>query len=219
MPVIGIIDDREDLRITLKRKIDLSLRVLSLSWSTLDTFPFNDLSDYINWIRENDIAVLILDERLQESTLNGINVNYNGSQLIEFLRNSLQEFPVFAITSHTQDVDLQSRFPLFDEILNRQNFLLHANDYTIRFTRAGQRFLEVYNDQLVNLSNLSRKVAIGDATIEDKNKLKALQEYLNMPYASFAFTDRESWLRNYDKKLEELSDISSQIKSFIATVK
>lgn len=214
MPVIGIIDDREDFRTTLRRTIDLSIKKQMLPWITIDIFPFQDMKDYISWIKENEISILILDERLQEGNHSAKNVNYNGSKLIEFIRDSLPEFPVFAITNYPKDPDLQKKFPLFDEILGRDDFFKKSDEYTVRFTRAGQRFLDVYNSQLTKLSDLSKKVAIGTADDNDLNELKALQEYLNIPFASLIFSNREEWLKLYQAKMDELAQISNRIKNF-----
>ncbi len=215
MAVIGIIDDREDIRITLKRRIDLSIKKQKLSWITIDIYPFAKMGDYISWLTENEISVLILDERLQEGTNTADSVNYNGSNLIEFIRESMPEFPVFAITNYPKDPDLQKKFPLFDEILGRDDFYKKADEYTIRFTRAGQRFLDVYNKQLTQVSELSRKVALGTANEKDLEELKALQEYLNIPFATLAFSNREEWLKLYEAKITELTEISYRIKKFI----
>lgn len=218
MAVIGIIDDREDFRTTLKRKIDLSIKKQKLTWITLDIHPFEDMKDYISWIKENDIAVLILDERLQEGH-HGENVKYNGSKLIEFIRESLPEFPVFAITNYPKDLDLQAKFPLFDDILGRDDFFKKPDDHIIRFTRAGQRFLEVYNKQLTRISELSKKIALGSADAKDVDELNALQEYLSMPFASLVLTNREDWLKQYESKMSELSSLTDKIKAFIESQK
>lgn len=215
MPVIGIIDDREDIRTTLKRFIDIAIKKQQLPWITIDIFPFKDKNDYISWIKENEISILILDEKLQEGSHSAANVDYNGSKLIEFIRNTLPEFPVFAITSYPKDPDLQKKFPLFDEILGRDDFFKRYDEYTTRFVRAGQRFVDVYNSQLSRLSDLSKKVAIGSANDSDLSEVKALQEYLNIPFASLVYTNREEWLKLYQSKMDELSNISARIKSFI----
>lgn len=215
MPVIGIVDDREEIRTTLKRKIDISIKRQNLHWLTIDIYPFIDMTEYISWIKENEISILVLDERLQEGNHTAENVNYNGSDLIEFIRGSLKEFPVFAVTNYHNDPDLQKKFPLFDEILARDDFYKKVDEYTARFTRAGQRFLDTYNSQLMRMSDLSRKAAFGSADESDIHNLKALQEYLNIPFTSLTFTDREEWLELYKSKLDEISEISNRIKSFI----
>lgn len=215
MPLIGIVDDRVDIRTTLKRKIILSLKKQNLLWDILDIYPFPELSNYVNWIRENDIAILILDERLQEGNYNNVNVNYNGSKLIEFIRKVFPDFPVYAITSYPNDDSLQSRFPLFDEILSRDDFFKKSDEYTLRLTRSGQRFLDIYSRQLVRISNISKLIATGEARQEDIEELKKIQEYLNIPFTSYDYANREMWLKDYNQKLDELSVLSKKIKEFI----
>lgn len=215
MPVIGIIDDREDIRKTLKRWIDLDLKKHKLPWITIDISPFKEMQEYVSWIKESEVSVLILDERLQEEPHKASSVDYNGSRLIEFLRKSFPEFPVFAITSFPNDPDLQKKFADFDEILSRDNFFKKSDEYTIRFVRAGQRFLDVYSSQLSRLSDLSKKAAVGNADDKDLEELKSLQEHLNIPFAALVYSNREEWLKLYQNKIDELNSISDRIKNFL----
>lgn len=215
MPTIGIIDDRADFRTTLKRRIGLSLKKQNIAWDILDIYPFADLQDYVVWIKEFDIVLLIVDERLQEGNHEALNVNYNGSKLIEFIREVLPEFPVFAITSYPNDEDLQSQFPLFDEILSRDEFFKKPDDYAMRFVRAAQRYLGVYSKQLIRISEISELIATGKAESKDIDELKLLQQYLNTPFANYSFANKEEWLKNYEGKLEELSELSKKIQKFI----
>ncbi len=217
MPNIAIVDDRIDFRTTLKRKIELSLKKLNQSiWSVIDIDPFVDMDDYVVWIKDNDIAILILDEKLQE-VASGSKVNYSGSLLIEKIRESLKEFPVFAITSYPNEPDLQNKFPLFDEILERDTFYNKCDEYVSRFLRAGQRFLTTHYTQLKQISDLSQKVASGTATNEEKGLLASLQTLMGLPYSHLP--NREEWLKEYESKLKKLEEISSKIESFLNTDK
>ena len=65
MPTIGVVDDRKDQRELLVGQIRHHLRNYS-EWEALETPPFEDINDYPSWISENNISVLILDERLHE---------------------------------------------------------------------------------------------------------------------------------------------------------
>ncbi|WP_423736527.1 hypothetical protein [Chitinophaga caseinilytica] len=217
MPTIGIIDDRKDFRETLNRRLLLSLKKHKIDFSVLDVDPFSELQDYVNWITENDIALLIVDERLQEGG-GKINVKYNGSNLIEFLRSILPEFPVVAITSYPNDEDLQKKFPLFDEILGRTEFHNKSDEYTLRFVRYAQRFLGIYSKQLIRISELSESIAKGTASKEDVEELKSIQQYLNIPFTAYAFANREDWLKQYEGKLKELSEISNRIQEYISSL-
>jgi len=217
MPNIAIVDDRVDFRTTLKRKIELSLKKLNQHiWTVIDIDPFVDMNDYLAWIQGNDIAILILDEKLQE-VASGSKVNYSGSLLIEKIRETLKEFPVFAITSYPNEPDLQNKFPLFDEILERDTFYNKSDEYVSRFLRAGQRFLTTHFTQLKQISDLSQKTALGTATQEEKDMLASLQALMGLPYSYLP--NREEWLQEYEDKLRKLEEISSKIESYLNDTK
>lgn len=214
MPKITIVDDRKDFRTTLKRKIEAFFIKSKLKdWEVMDISPFQNKSEYFPWLLENDVVVLILDERLQENIEESESVNYKGSELIEEIRRHLKEFPVYAITNYSRDPDLQSKFPLFDEILDRDSFYSKADEYITRFIRSGQRYIQSHNKILTRISELSQKVAVGDATNEETLELKGLQEGLNL--SSVEIIDREAWLHKYQEKLDELDKLSIQIEEFL----
>ena len=213
MPKITIVDDRKDFRTTLKRKIEAFFIKSKLKdWEVMDISPFQNKSEYFPWLLEN-VVVLILDERLQENIEESESVNYKGSELIEEIRRHLKEFPVYAITNYSRDPDLQSKFPLFDEILDRDSFYSKADEYITRFIRSGQRYIQSHNKILTRISELSQKLAVGDATNEETLELRGLQEGLNL--SSVEIIDREAWLHKYQEKLDELDKLSIQIEEFL----
>ena len=214
MPKITIVDDRKDFRTTLKRKIEAFFIKSKLKdWDVMDISPLQNKSEYFTWLLENDVVVLILDERLQENIEESESVNYKGSELIEEIRRHLKEFPVYAITNYSRDPDLQSKFPLFDEILDRDSFYSKADEYITRFIRSGQRYIQSHNKILTRISELSQKLAVGDATNEETLELRGLQEGLNL--SSVEIIDREAWLHKYQEKLDELDKLSIQIEEFL----
>lgn len=214
MPSIGIVDDRDNLRETITRLIDVTLKTTHQEWSVIDIAPFENIDDYLSWINDNNIAILILDEKLQEIQSN---VSYNGSELIEKLRENLKDFPVYAITSFPDDPDLKNKFSLFDEILDRNEFTDNPDEYVLRFIRAGQRFLTTHAKHLQLISELSEKIATGVASESDKNELKALQVLLGLSHQDFF--SREDWLKKYEEKLNELEQVSLKIEEFLSKLK
>ena len=205
MPKITIVDDRKDFRTTLKRKIEAFFIKSKLKdWEVMDISPFQNKSEYFPWLLENDVVVLILDERLQENIEESESVNYKGSELIEEIRRHL---------NYSRDPDLQSKFPLFDEILDRDSFYSKADEYITRFIRSGQRYIQSHNKILTRISELSQKLAVGDATNEETLELRGLQEGLNL--SSVEIIDREAWLHKYQEKLDELDKLSIQIEEFL----
>lgn len=212
--MIGIVDDRVSYRTTLKKRIEIELKKQKGSWAVIDIDPFVNMGEYISWIMESEIAVLILDEKLHEGASGKPNVDYNGSDLIMFLRERLKDFPVYIITSYDNDEDLQKKFSCFEEIWNRDNFYSKPGVYMPRLIRAGQRFLRAHRDQLSRLSELSKKIAAGQATSDEKKELEAIQANLQIPFTPI-ISDRESWLSQYEGKLKELDELCNVIQAHL----
>lgn len=215
MAGICIIDDRVDIRGTLENKIRFILKKKQLDWAIASQDPFMDKMEYLNFINENDVGVLILDERLHESGTGQQSVNYNGSDLVTFLRLYLKNFPIYSITSYHEDNELENQFSQFDEIIARDVFYSKAEEYVERFIRAGQRFLDDHNAQLLKLSELSELIAKGTATEDNLKELRIVQESLNIPFSDYGYPHKESWLQDYEKKISDLSKLSDEIENFL----
>lgn len=218
MAGICIIDDRIDIRGTLEKKIRFIFRKNNIDWNVISQDPFKEKMDYLNFIHENDIGVLILDERLHETSNGQNSVDYNGSQLVIFLRQYLKDFPIYSITSYHEDDELENQFSQFDEIIARETFYPRAEEYVARFIRAGQRFLTAHNKQLLRLSELSELIARGTASEDDLKELKVVQEGLNIPFSDYGYANRELWLDDYEKNLSELSGLNNEIEEFLKKI-
>lgn len=218
MAGICIIDDRVDIRETLERKIKFVFRKNNIDWQVISQDPFIDKMDYLSFIHEHDIGVLILDERLHETSSGQNSVDYNGSQLVIFLRQYLKDFPIYSITSYHEDDDLENQFSEFDEIIARESFYSKAEEYIARFIRAGQRFLTAHNKQLLRLSELSELIAQGTAVETDLEELKIIQEGLNIPFSDYGYANRELWLEDYEKNLADLSGLNNEIEEFLKKI-
>lgn len=66
---IGLIDDRNNQRKSFMRKLNLRLEAIYPDWKIIDSKPFKTPEEYRQWILENEISVLIIDERLNEESL------------------------------------------------------------------------------------------------------------------------------------------------------
>ncbi|WP_407503248.1 hypothetical protein [Elizabethkingia miricola] len=215
MAGICIIDDRIDIRGTLENKIRFVLKKKQLDWTIISQDPFLDKTEYLNFINETDIGVLILDERLHESGIGQQSVNYNGSDLVKFLRQYLKNFPIYSITSYHEDDELENQFSQFDEIIAREAFYSKAEEYVERFVRAGQRFLDDHSTQLLKLSELSELIAKGTATEDNLKELRIVQESLNIPFSDYGYPHKESWLQDYEKNILDLAKLSDEIENFL----
>lgn len=218
MPVLGIIDDRKDIRDTLVRRIKNNIEKLVEAWEVIGISPFIKMSDYVNWIDSEDIAVIILDQRLTETADSGKeHVSYNGHQLVSYLRQTYKEIPIYMITTFKEDDkrEIESKFKEFDDILSRDEFNKKASEYVSRFIRSGQKYIETQKERLSLLSTISEKIAKGEATEDEVKQAKAIQKELEIPVIIESLTERKDWLTNIDDKVKELEKLNKEIEEII----
>jgi len=191
MPTLGIIDDRQDIRETLKRDIDLEL---SGEWQSVDSVPLPALDDYVGWLTEHEVCVLLLDERLQEQCA----IGYDGHDVVSYIRGKLPTFPIFIITAYPDDSEIVKKFSDVEEIISRIACSEKIVEYVPRFQRAAQRYVEGFQLELSELSEKSRKLAEGTASENDVSKIKALQSKLGLAFNYQFIQDRSKWLEEIE---------------------
>ena len=213
MPAIGVVDDRRDPRETLVKRIKLFLPK-NQNWDVLDTAPLEQIEDYPSWIAENDISVLILDERLHEAAeKDELAVEYDGHNVIDFLRERYATLPIWVITAYEDDEQLQQRCSEVENVLPRNDFSDHADTYVARFVRFGTKFYQENKQQLERLAELSRKIAGGVATPEEITEIGGLQRNLTLPLQSLQL--RSEWITKMEQTLDELEDLGKRIRQHL----
>jgi CheY-like chemotaxis protein len=217
MPTIAIIDDRKDHRSTIKRLVDTELLG---DWDSSEVAPLADLEDYPSWLTENEVAVILLDERLNEQRTKGKNLsNYEGHHLVEFIRQHLPTLPIFVITSYPDDQELKKKFKDVEEIIVRQEFARKAAEYVPRFLRSGQRYLEAFHKELRELADSADKIARGKATKGDIERVKAIQAKIGMIFPCDSLKNRCEWTDELESNLKKLEKLSIDIKKFLQSTK
>jgi len=212
MPNIVIIDDRKEHRETLKAILDLQLIE---GWKSIDISPLPSLEDYPSWITENEISVILLDERLDEQVeAETVIADYRGHNLIDFVRGRFPTLPIYVITSYPNDDDLKERFKDVEGILPRREFSEKAEDYVPRILRAGQKFLETFQEELAELSDKANKIAKGEATKEDIEKAKAISSKIGCIFPSATYGEHSQLLTTLDKKLKELEKLKEEVNKY-----
>jgi len=217
MSKIAIIDDNKSQRETLKSILKSHLYNLESNLEVIDTYPFPDdlISQYNEWIEQNEIVCLIFDEQMHNESEGGSGpVGYRGNQLVMEIRQTYKDIPIYVITSHKNDDDLQAKFSQFEDIIGREEFISDGEKYVLRFIRASQGFLEENILELSELKELSELVASGKNTNDDLTKLKALQLKLNIVLDS-SLGERVDWLDEYESKIEFLEQLQKKIESKI----
>ena len=219
MTKIAIIDDNPELRGTLKKAIEHYLKKFGSNLTVIDQYPFCNIGQYFDFIKENDVCLLVLDERLNDqATPEGSPVDYKGHQLVTELRMQLKDFPILMITTYSNEADLLEKENEFEYLLNRDDITLNeetANLYIPRVIRSAQRYLDANNKELSEYNILTKRVAAGETSLENIQRLEALQVKLELP--SIGFDDRAFWLEQYSKHIEELETLKKELFSKIKT--
>lgn len=206
MKTIGIIDDKDSARKSFARQIKNVLERLYPDWEVIDRKPFMKKDDYPQWIIENEISVLILDQQLDgEAIENGKSVDYNGHNLVKELRFRFKDLPVYSITSYALSEELTANLSYFNLILSMRDFDEDTDNYINLFVKSGISFYNEFKKELSRLGELSRKIADGKYLREDLLEIQALQTRLIIPHFSDELLDRE-------KNIEKLEELISDIK-------
>lgn len=212
MPSIAIIDDNLDQSDTLKIALKQYLENLKNPLQVITQFPFRDIDKYFDFIDRNDVCVLILDERLNnQSTDREEPVDYKGNELVSIIRQRYKDFPIFSVTTYSDDDDLNEKFSEFEYIIKRDDFVEEGNKYVPIILRAAQRFLESNLQELDEYSRLTKEIASGDTDPEKIQKLKALQVKLELPISGFE--DRQAWLNKYEQHIKELEELKEKLEA------
>jgi hypothetical protein len=216
MPCIAVIDDRAPMRRSVVRLIRQQLRNLdeSKQWEVIDSTPLPEIEDYDGWIMENEVTVLVLDEKLDESHEDGSEaVQYFGHQVASHLRVRIPDLPQFIITAiaHPDDLDEEGARSL-DEIVARPIFSKRPGVYVQRMIRSGQKFLDRNEGQLAEMATLSEAAARGNASPDELTRLSALRQvYLLASEPSNV--ELEKVVSRADRILEELHAVATELRS------
>lgn len=212
MPQIAIIDDNAEQSSTLKKTLEHYLKKFGSSLSVIVQYPFGDIEQFYNFITENEICVLILDERLNDqSTPEGSPVHYKGNELVTELRKRLKDFPIFMITTYSPEDDLLAKFSEFEYIMTRQEITEDEEGYKFIpiMIRSAQRYLDTNNAELSEFYELSKRVASGENEATLIKRLEALQVKLELP--TTGFDDRKAWLDQYEGHIQELEALKQEL--------
>lgn len=219
MPNIAIVDDNLDQSKTLAVYLQANFEKYKSTFNVITQFPFQDPESYFDFILNNDICLLILDERLNDqSTANEGPVSYKGNELIVVLRKRLKDFPIFMITTYDSDPEVLEKQGEFENIISRHSIYdeNEASLYIPRIIRAAARYLDSNVNELNEFSKLTRGSASGSLNDQEKKRLEALKIKLELPLSDF--NERETWLKEYEEMIKELKKLKETIEAKIASL-
>ncbi len=211
MSVIGIVDDRDDVRAIMIDNVRLALPD---GWEAIDIPPWNTLDNYPSWISQEEIVALIIDERLNEvANANGA-VDYEGHDLVDYMRQHMPEFPIFVVTSYKEDApELGERFKDVEDIIERNNFYERSGDYIPRIIRAGQRYLQTFEQELAELADFAKRSAAGeDISTGEYERAKAIQTKIETAFPIENIASRGEWLSQMEQLIAELETLKTDIE-------
>ncbi|MBB1644947.1 hypothetical protein [Sphingobacterium sp. UME9] len=211
MAAIAIIDDNFEQSETICANLEIEIEKNNSNLKVISSLPFRDLQAYFNFIEQNDVCILILDEKLNDqSILDGKPVEYKGSDLVKFLRHTLKNIPIYSVTSYHYVEELKESYSQFEDVIKRTDFIEETEKYFKKMWRLANNYLKENITELSEFNDILTKISSGDTTPDLQQRLKALQVKLELPFAGF--DDRRSWLEEYDKKLGELQSLNEAIK-------
>ncbi|VAW35541.1 hypothetical protein MNBD_CHLOROFLEXI01-3445 [hydrothermal vent metagenome] len=211
MSVIGIVDDRDDVRAIMLDNVRLALPD---GWEAIDISPWNSLDNYPSWISQEEIVALIIDERLNEVANASGAVDYEGHDLVDYMRQHMPEFPIFVVTSYKEDaLELGERFKDVEDIIERNQFYERSSDYIPRIIRAGQRYLQTFERELAELGDFAKKSAIGeDSSTEEHERAKAIQTKIETAFPIENIASRGELLSQMEQLIAELETLKTDIE-------
>lgn len=205
MKTIAIIDDKDSVRKAFSRQIANALERLYPDWKVIAHKPFLDKKEYPQWIIENEVAVLILDEQLDgEAVEKGKNADYSGHDLAKELRTRFKDLPVYSVTSVAVSEGLKKSLKNFNLILSTSDFDEDPDNYINLFVKSGINFYEEYQKELGRLGELAEIIAQGKASEENMREIQSLQTRLLIPHLSEELVSREGYIKELQKKVEEI---------------
>jgi hypothetical protein len=212
---IGFIDDREDSRQALSRTIKRIGQQSNIKPRFFSSPPFERKEDCINWIQENEISVLLLDQKLREENTK---IEYDGHELGKFLQKHFKDLPIYIFTNYPKTQVLEEVKYDFYKIISKTQFgsnLDYGKEIFNLFIKTGRNFHNNYHKRLERLSELSRKIALGEAIQEEITEAKGIQQYLEIPMTADLFNDRAIWLNEFSEKLNTFEKTTNEIDEFL----
>ncbi|UPG94484.1 hypothetical protein [Luteibacter aegosomatissinici] len=217
MPCIAIVDDTRASRVTLGRRIKQKLRRIERNdWEVIDSAPLKRIQEYDAWIVENDVTVLILDEKLGDRLGDDDEaVDYTGHAVAQYLRERLPTLPQFIITAVADTEELEGEGGALDGIIARGTFNARADVYIERMIRAGTRFVDENTADLSEMGRLAEARAVGELSEGEQDRLNALRTRF-LASSAPAEQSAEQVVDGAITVLAELRSLANDIRESIA---
>lgn len=209
MPALAIVDDRREMRDTL---VNCIAPDLPPEWEVIEIPPLRDVAAYAEFVTDENVAVLVVDERLNEE---GGGVAYAGHELAAALRDDLPEFPIFMITAFAEDEGVKESRGLVEMVLQKNAFFDDVETWVTRFVRAGQRYLEANGARHARFSELAELSATRALSEEEHRELTELQATIAAGSLSSGVLYKADVVRSLGELLTEADELRRQIEEVL----
>lgn len=219
MYTIGIIEDNDDYREklceNLKMSIEDELKIKDVI--VLAISPFKEKTRYVSWIQENNISVILTDERLYEV---GGKEYGDGHSVIEYLRPYFPGLRFYIITSYNDDKELLKNQSVY--LINKKTFS-HGSDEEKKEKKnilhlildSARTFYNQSLTEIITLKEISEKIALGTATKDELEKAKQIQSKLELPASAYDNSNRKLWLKEFEEELGKFEELENRINEFL----
>lgn len=214
MKKIAVVDDRVVDRELVVEALNDAIEEMSIQdeWRVIETDPLADPDEYGPWINNNNIDILIIDERLFEASTGLLQSGPLGSAVVERLRTTHKGLPILGMSATIKTKELEDRYSLFDEVIVRDELSRDPMPHLKRLMRLSTNLIEDNKNQLAELSTLSEKIATKNASSEDIEKAKAIQQALSIPVTAPSIASRQGWIDEYRVQVERLEELGKKIE-------
>lgn len=217
METIAIVDDKADMRQTVARLVRLELAERGIDWQVVESAPLADIDEYLSWIQENEICVLVLDENLSEDHPPGEDaVSYPGHAVASLLRKQKPELPQFIITSIVDaSQELEAAEGDLEAVIRRGDFDRSYATYVQRMVRAGQSFVARYESELSELTRIAEAIVSDTATDADFKTADAIRAKMQLAYDMNDLQAMQQWLAKADEATSSLEESVEKLATSI----
>lgn len=208
---IGIVDDeKERLESFVEDFKDVKdkneIEVDGDDWETFPIVPFANLEDYPNWILENGITALVIDEKLRNT-----GATYDGHDLLDFLKPKFSWMPVYVVTGYASEDSLKERFEKATDIIEKNEWSRNRLPLAGRVVVSARDHSNLYETKHIALDELAEKVAKGEASPEEQRRLNALRDEIQLPFVEES-EERDKWLGHFESSVAKLQEIVDKAK-------
>jgi hypothetical protein len=205
-PIIYYLDDipegRRDLRMQLRALFEPDFEVLELPME-------QDVNRYLLYIHDRPVAAIFIDQNLDES---GVITGYTGVKLASFLRGVLDNLPLYLVTAHPIQGELESEEAGSAEDVVAKTSLLLDSPASRKFRRQFLRDVGRYNDALSENQRRFRELL--PRKLRGELEGDELAQYESIRGARDLVTDaaEEASTAAVQQKMEEIEKLLAEVE-------